>query len=387
MRPFDFECFKATIDELHREGSTALAAETWCQPSAVYRSADRARDEQLRIFDRLPLVVACSSELAEPNAYLARSVVGTPVLVARQADGSVRAFFNSCRHRGTEVVWGEAAGCARRFTCPYHGWTYGTDGRLLGITTDVGFPDLDREQSGLVELACAERHGLVFVGRRPDVVVDLDEYLGPLDAELQSMQLGRFVVERRHQVEVEANWKLIMDGFLETYHVRFLHAATLTDRLYSDRNSYDAFGPHGRLASMRKTYDPAGVQTPSELLSQLIVSYRLFPNTEILWAIDHYEVWQIEPDPGRADRCRVRMALLTRPEDSGRSEHWARNLEMAMDIITSEDFAAARSAQRALDGGAAPEQVVYGRNEPGVQHFHQELTTRLTGNALVGGPE
>src|SRR5688572_17783762 len=63
MRPFDFECFKATIDELHREGSTTLAAETWYQPSAVYCSADRMRDEQQRIFDRLPLVVACSSEL------------------------------------------------------------------------------------------------------------------------------------------------------------------------------------------------------------------------------------------------------------------------------------------------------------------------------------
>jgi phenylpropionate dioxygenase-like ring-hydroxylating dioxygenase large terminal subunit len=378
MRPFDFECFKATIDEMHREGSTALAAETWSQPSAVYWSPDRAQDEQQRIFDRLPLVVACSSELAEPNGYIARSLVGTPVLVVRQADGSIRAFFNSCRHRGTEVVWGEAAGCARRFTCPYHGWTYGTDGRLLGITTSVGFPDLDREQSGLVELACAERHGLVFVGRRPDVVVDLDEYLGPLDAELESMQLGRFVVERRHEVEVEANWKLIMDGFLETYHVRFLHAATLTDRLYSDRNSYDAFGRHGRLASMRKTYDAADVHTPEELLNQLIVSYRLFPNTEILWAIDHYEVWQIEPDPVRADRCRVRMALLTGPEESGRSDRWARNLKMALDIITSEDFAAARSAQRALDGGAAPDRVVYGRNEPGVQHFHQELTARLS---------
>ncbi len=377
MRPFDYEHFKATIDEMHAEGSTALASQTWSQSSAVYCSADRLRDEQARLFDRLPLVAACSSEIAERNAYIARSLAGTPVLVVRQGDGSVRAFLNSCRHRGTEVVWGETAGCARRFTCPYHGWTYGPDGHLLGITTSVGFPDLDREQHGLVELACAERHGLVSVARCPDVAFDLDDFLGPLDVELRSMQLGAFVVERRQDLEVEANWKLIMDGFLETYHVRFLHAATLTNRLYSDRNTYDAFGRHGRLASVRKTYDPATIQAPEDLLGQLVVSYRMLPNTEILWAIDHYEVWQIEPDPLRTDRCRVRMALLTRPEERDRSEHWAWNLKMAMDIITSEDFEAARSAQRALDGGAAPSQVLYGRNEPGVQHFHRELVDCL----------
>lgn len=379
MRPADFDDFKATMDEYHATSSTALAPDSWDQSSAVYASSDRVRCEQERLFDRLPLVAACSSELAEPNAYVARSLVGTPVLVVRQADGSARAFLNSCRHRGTEVVWGEEAGCARRFTCPYHGWTYGPDGRLLGITTNVGFPDLDRDQSGLVELACAERHGLVFVARRPGVAVDLDRHLGPaLDAELRSMELDRFVVERRQDLEVEANWKLIMDGFLETYHVRFLHAATLTGRLFSDRSSYDRFGCHGRLASMRTSYEPELVRCPEDFLGQLVVSYRLFPNTEVLWAIDHYEVWQVEPDPRRPDRTTVRMSLLTRPEETGRPEHWARNLKMAMDIITTEDFEAARSAQRALAGGAAPDRVVYGRNEPGVQHFHQELTAALT---------
>jgi phenylpropionate dioxygenase-like ring-hydroxylating dioxygenase large terminal subunit len=386
MRPHDYEHFKATMDGFHAENTTALAPDTWRQPSSVYCAQDRARAEQELLFDRVPLVAACSSELAGANAYVARNLTGTPVLIARQADGSVRAFLNSCRHRGTEVVWGESAGCGRRFTCPYHGWTYGTDGSLVGITTTVGFPDLDREGSGLVELACAERHGLVFVARRPEVAraggFDLDDFLGPLDTELASMGLGEFVVERRQDVEVEANWKLIMDGFLETYHVRFLHAATLTDRLFSDRSSYDRFGRHGRLASMRKTYDPAVVD-PDEFLSQLVVSYRLLPNTEVLWAIDHYEVWQVEPDPVRPDHTTVRMALLTRPEQTDRAEHWARNLEMAMDIITSEDFAAARSAQRALSGGAAPSEVVYGRNEPGVQHFHQEVAASL---ASAGAP-
>jgi phenylpropionate dioxygenase-like ring-hydroxylating dioxygenase large terminal subunit len=373
MQPADFESFKATLDELHATNGTVLAPEAWSQPSSVYCDADHLRIEHERVFDRYPLVVACSSELSEPTSYLARAVAGTPVLLVRQPDGGLKALLNSCRHRGTEVVWGSSAGCARRFTCPYHGWTYGPDGALLGITTNVGFPGLDRDAHGLVELPCAERHGLVFLMRQPGAAIDLDAFLGPLCGELASMDLASFVVERRTERTVDANWKLIMDGFLETYHVRFLHAATLTSRLYSDRATYDAFGRHGRLASMRKTYEPGAHRSPEQVLSQLIVSYRLFPNTEVLWAIDHYEVWQVEPDRNRPDRTVVRTALLTRPEELDRTDHWALNLKMAMDIITSEDFAAATSTQRALDGGAAPPLVVYGRNEPGVQHFQQEL--------------
>ena len=101
MRPADYDDFKATMDGFHETSTTALAERSWSQSSAVYGSPDRVRQEQERLFDRLPLVAACSSELAEPNAYVARSLVGTPVLVVRQPDGSARAFLNSCRHRGS----------------------------------------------------------------------------------------------------------------------------------------------------------------------------------------------------------------------------------------------------------------------------------------------
>lgn len=200
MRHHDYDQVKAHLDELHATGSTTLAPTTYRQPSAVYADPAYLRREQAGLFDRLPMLTAFSSELAEPTAFVSRRVVGTPVIIARQPDGSIRAFLNSCRHRGTEIFWGEKTGCARRFTCPYHGWTYGTDGQLLGLTTAVGFPDLDRATHGLVEIACAERHGLIWVARRPGTPVDLDAFLGPLDAELEAMELGRYVVERTDEI-------------------------------------------------------------------------------------------------------------------------------------------------------------------------------------------
>lgn len=377
MRTHDHEQLKAVVDDAVATGGRTLAAETWWQASSVYGDPERLRLEHELVFDRYPLVAGCSSELPEPTSFMARDVAGTPVIIARQADGSVRAFLNSCRHRATELIWGETSGCTRRFTCPYHGWTYGIDGQLLGITTTVGFPDVDRSSVGLVELGCAERHGLIWIARRPGRPVDLDAYLGPLDTDLQAMELGECVLERTFELSPEANWKLIADGFLETYHVRFLHAKTLTAHLYSDRDVFRPFGRHGRLVSQRKTYDAAQHVTPEDFLGYVLVNYQLFPNTFALWAADHFELWQIQPDRERPDRTRVRVGLLVRPDMQHLTERWTVNQEITTNIIVSEDFACAAATQRALSGNAAPPKVFYGRNEPMLQHFHQQLVAAL----------
>lgn len=381
MRTSDFESFKATLDEICTNRSTVLAPATLTQTPSVYVDPNRLRAEQAHIFDRSPLLAACSSELAEPNAYVARMLSGTPALIVRQDDGSIKAFLNSCRHRGLEVVWGEAAGCARHFVCRYHGWSYKADGTLIGVTTKVGFPGLDLSTHGLVELDCAERHGLIFVARTPNTAVDLDAFLGPFDAELDAMELGAFVVERRTEVKVEANWKLLVEGYLEGYHTRFLHKKTLTG-LHSDRAETRVFGRHGRVTVIRTSYDPVKHTEPKDVLSQVVIAYRLFPNTIVFWAADHFELWQIEPDRTRPDHSLVRVAMLTRREALSRSEHWARNLKLTMDVLIAEDFAACESAQRAMSGGAAPPVIYYGRNEPGVQDFHRGLDAELAAAAV-----
>lgn len=381
MRHHDYDEVKAHLDDLHRSGTTTLAPTTFRQASAVYADPAHLRTEYIQLFDRLPYVAAFSSELAEPTAFVSRRAAGTPVLIARQPDGTLKAFLNSCRHRGTEVVWGESAGCARRFTCPYHGWTYGTDGPLLGLTTNDGFPDLDRAAHGLLELACTERHGMVFVARRPGVTFDLDSFLGPLDAELEAMELGRFVVERTDEITLDANWKLVMDGFMENYHVRFLHQETLSPYIYSDRIAFRALGRHNRAIHPRNSYDPDSHDRPETFLSQVLISYNMLPNVNIEWAGDHFEIYQPEPDPTHPGRCRVKLTLLVRPEERHKTDKWTRNLKISTDIIFKEDFAAAESAQRAFTGGAAAPELVFGRNEPQLHNFYRQLADLLATDA------
>ena len=148
-----------------REGTTDLGGEVWREPVANYRSPERFGRELERVLRRWPAPFCPSAALPEAGSFVAREAAGTPLLAVRGEDGEVRAFRNACRHRGTQLA--DGAGCARTFVCPYHGWTYRLDGRLHHVPHAHGFPDLDREQSGLVSVACEERLGLVFVTQDP----------------------------------------------------------------------------------------------------------------------------------------------------------------------------------------------------------------------------
>ena len=253
-----------------RRGRPPSCPTTWRFDSRIYVDPDHARIEQATVFDALPLLAAHGSEIAEPHAYVSRSLAGTPVLVVRQPDGSVRAFLNSCRHRGTEVVWGDGAGCARRFTCPYHGWTYGTDGRLVGITTTVGFPDLDRASHGLAELPCAERHGLVWVARRPGVLARLRRRprrprrgARRRWSSADSWSEPRSRAHRGRQLEAD-------HGRLPRDLPRALPARRRPSRASSTPTGHpsSAFGDHARHVVPRKSYDPAAPRQPRGLPGQ-----------------------------------------------------------------------------------------------------------------------
>ena len=373
MRNADFERLMTEMDALAAASGTTHAEAPWRNPVAVYRDPEHLHREEARLFDALPLVAASSSELAEPHAFVAIEQGGAPLLVVRQPDGSVRALLNVCRHRASQLVATGTTGCSRRFTCPFHAWSYGPDGRLLGVTDQEGFAGLDRDSHGLVELPCEERHGLVWVGATPGAPIDVASHLGPLDAELSALCLADFVAERTVRLEAEMNWKLVVDGFLETYHIRFLHPETLSPHLPSNCAQFTGLGPHGRMTAPRNFYDPSRPRSPRDFLEQVLIVYQVFPNTILTWLTDHFELWQIQPVPGHVDRASVRVSLLVRPEELDRKAAWDKNLRILEDTVFAEDWSAAASTQRALRSAAAPDHLVFGRNEPALQHYHRQL--------------
>lgn len=357
---------KAEVDHYLATGTTAMAETEYRNPVAVYADAGHLAAEHA-VLRSSPLVVAHGSEVPNPGDFVTNDLSGVPVLVVRQSDGSVKAFVNLCRHRGSPVAL-EPSGCERRFTCPYHAWTYKLDGSLGAIPNEEGFPGVDRAEMGLVALPCEVRHGLVWVMVTPGAVIDVAGFLGAeLDAELASWTIDGFVVERSTTLTEDANWKLIVDGFLETYHLRFLHAATVGPYIHSNLSPFQSYGPHGRSGFARTRYSP---DDDRPTMYNLGVIYQIFPNTVLVWQSTHFERWTMYPhatDPGRSVSYTSILAPEGRSDDVGL---WDRNWKILLSTVQEEDWPVARATQSGFAANAM-DSFVFGRNEPALQHFHR----------------
>ena len=168
-------------------------------PASSYRDPARWERELQRIFLRVPLLVALSCDIAEPGDYSSIDIAGRPVLVVRGDDGAARAFLNLCRHRGAKVVQ-PGCGSARRFTCPYHSWSYDRQGALVGVPGRDTFGELD--VTGLIEFPVAERVGAVFCVLSPDADLDIDDWLGPMADALAALRLRDL-----HPYRSRPNWR------------------------------------------------------------------------------------------------------------------------------------------------------------------------------------
>ena len=208
-----------------------LADEIYKIPTALYHDKERWEAEVDRIFRRLPLALAFSSELREPGAYQSLEVAGVPVLIARAEDGKARAFVNMCSHRGNYVVDEPGVGAAQVFRCNYHAWTYDLKGALVSVFDEGNFGEFDKSCFGLTELPAAERSGMVWVTLRPDSNVDIDAFLAGYDSVLDDLAFADAHVVGRQNLD-GPNWKVAYDGYRDFYHVPILH-----------RNSFGPDGP------------------------------------------------------------------------------------------------------------------------------------------------
>ena len=151
-------------------------------PVARYTCPERFSRERQMLFRALPAMVAHGSELAGPDGFLTREFAGLPLLLTRDGRGGVRAFLNVCRHRGTRLV-DAPSGRRRRFTCPYHAWTWDNRGALEHITHgDAAFPGIDRSALGLKRLGAVEAHGWIWIAAGGDAGPDIDGFLDGLAA-------------------------------------------------------------------------------------------------------------------------------------------------------------------------------------------------------------
>jgi phenylpropionate dioxygenase-like ring-hydroxylating dioxygenase large terminal subunit len=348
-------------------------------PVADYLDERRFEDE-LRLFRRSMNIVAHSSQIASPGDFITRDVVGTPVIVVRDQDGSAKAFVNVCRHRGATLELREQGSC-RRFVCPYHAWTYGTDGSLAALRHQEGFPTLDVENTSLVGLRCYEAAGLVWVcpdpsaeecapnGATRTILAEI-EWLGCADSAVFASEVGLW----------NANWKLIVDGGLESYHFKIAHRNTIAGFFADNASTFELVGDHIRSVLPRLSILELEAQPKSEwdIRKHTHLLYAIAPNASILAQEHHVEL--ILSNPVSIDQTRIEiMTIAPKPGPDGYGEK-AKGFLAANHAFTTktldEDFEIGEQIQRGMRTGAN-EHFRFARFEGALTQWHRRLNENL----------
>jgi phenylpropionate dioxygenase-like ring-hydroxylating dioxygenase large terminal subunit len=352
--------------------TTDLAAAVWREPLENYRSAVRYEAEVERVIRRLPVAFCPSAALPEPGSYVARETGGTPVVAVRGRDGVVRAFLNACSHRGAQVA--QSSGCAKALTCPYHGWTYGLEGDLRGVPHPEGFPGLDKSARGLAPFAAVERGGVVFVAQGPPEG-------GAELADLPPLVPERFRLVGKNEIDVAANWKIAVEGFLEGYHIRATHPETFYPVQYDNVNVVESFGRHNRVAFPYRNVERQREVAPAERSAEgrITYVYHLFPNTIVATFPGRRVVVTLEPT-GAASTRFVTWTLSDHHDGTRQADEALRGEQTFVDKGAAEDRAVVASIQRSLARNPR-EFFEFGLFEGAIGHFHRELAAALEGAA------
>lgn len=363
----------------NKAGTSDLTESVTTIPATNYYDPARWQREVDLIFKRVPLLVATTAEIKEPNSYKAIEIVGVPVLVSRDSQGIVRAFVNMCSHRGAMLV-DEGVGSARRFACPYHAWTYDQQGDLVGVYKAADFGDIDTSCLGLTSLPVVERAGLVWVTLSPASTLDIEAFLAGYDELLEHCgfaTMNHFGSRRL----VGPNWKVSFDGYVDFYHLPILHKNTFGPDFPSDA-LFHRVGPHQRVTGPRgpwsKLESIPKEQWPDSVLTGGVWS--IFPHASIAgFEIGEHKIYQVArifPGASADESITYLDFISTAPltdEFVAMADKQIAFLEM---VVRDEDYATGLKIQRTVKTGAKKE-FVFGRNEGGAQYVHGWLDAIL----------
>jgi phenylpropionate dioxygenase-like ring-hydroxylating dioxygenase large terminal subunit len=346
-------------------------------PASVYLDPARFAAEMNGIFRRVPVLAGPSAMLGKPREYLGVDITGIPVLLTRTKDGAVNAFANVCRHRGMKLCQSRDPVAAPRIVCPYHAWTYDLDGRLVGLPRSEIFPGLEKQQLGLLRLPCVEAGGLIWVGLDADHPPDFASVQGELAADLNAFDMRNLFLFDKATFKINANWKLIMDSMLDSYHVTRLHKDSLAQFGVDSENKIDRIGLHIRNAAHRGNFDRAKITNRfAETRHMMVFSYIAFPNGILVVSPHYISLGVVRPIA--IDKTEVDYyQLYDRPAPD---ERIAGKMRQAFDLMeqvfAKEDYWAAEMCDQGLRSGMLKE-IQLGGMEVQIRMFHDAVSDCL----------
>ncbi|MGZ7022393.1 MAG: aromatic ring-hydroxylating oxygenase subunit alpha [Ilumatobacteraceae bacterium] len=357
----------------HIDAGTTDTGDVWREPVENYVESARYAAE-LRMLRSTPSVFVPSAAVPNAGDYVERVAFGVPIFAVRGRDRRVRVFRNSCRHRGMSLV--EGRGCSQALVCRYHGWTYRLDGSLAHVPHADGFPDLHMPSRGLVEVASREIGGLVVIdGLDSHATTAVMAALTDGSPWRDKLPAARRLVFAESAVRA-INWKVLVEQFLEGYHIRSTHRDTFFPLQYDNLNIVERFGPNSRITLPYRNIERLRNRPESTWTVDRRVTfvYHLFPN--VMLATFPNQVIMVVIDPIDIDHSATSTYAMA---DQVPDRDGAPSL---IDRGAFEDNAMSAAVQRGLHAGANPF-VEFGQHESAIGHFHANLEERL--GALPNG--
>jgi phenylpropionate dioxygenase-like ring-hydroxylating dioxygenase large terminal subunit len=380
-------------------------------PLDPYRSADYFARERERVFRRAWLLLGRVEEVPNVGDFAVKTVDpdSVSVLCTHGKDGAIRTFYNSCSHRGSQVV-SQPRGSATRFACPYHKWTYSNDGALIAIPDESSFFKLEKKRCGLSQIATSVWEGWIFVNLSPEPEIPLREFLGGFADYLKGLHYLAAPSPIVVTAILEANWKVVSDAFIESYHIPAIHPNTIATTFSSAENPFahlldaETYGPHRRVSmygnpeyatgEMRRVEKlafsamatgsviaAAGTTDAERFLAHRAVNptrskawsmdvNHVFPNTHIDCGPGGFWTHQFWPLTENRTRYEVRFYV---PHATSVRERFQQELFICRVIeIVLEDLVNVARTQRGIDSGGKTVMQLQD-NEVGIRHSLEQV--------------
>lgn len=345
-------------------------------PSARYTDAGFYRLELERVFKTGWLYAAHETEIAAPGDYKLFDRMGQSVIVCRDKGGMIRAFHNTCRHRGSAILT-QPKGKIGRFVCPYHAWSYALDGGLAIVPEAFNFAGLNKASLGLAALRCEAWRGLIFINFGDDPCSLLD-FLGAIPRQASGFPLERLEFKAAETIRVDCNWKALKDNFLEAYHIKSVHPQTVAPWANPESNvMWNYRGGHAKQVTLNPQHRIVGEHRPlpagtDPLFKDHLVTIFIQPNLQFTLDTGGFSILHFYPD-GAVGKALLEITLVgwKDAEQPAPPGYWDALMKNLM-VITGEDVRLLNSIQNSMSNGSL-KSIKVGFSEKGIYWYHEAL--------------
>lgn len=338
-------------------------------PQKYFVAPEVFEEEQAKIFSRQWVLVGHQRDIGRPGDFFVREIVGESIIVTRDKSGEIRAFYNVCRHRGTRLCE-EQSGHAKAIQCPYHAWTYGLDGRLVGAPHMDEVRGFDRDSYSLYPVNIGVWEGFIFVNLAEDSN-PLEQWFAPLTGKFSRWNLAGLRSARRVEYDVKANWKLMFENYSECYHCLGVHPMLSKVSPYDSAENDLSEGPFlGGFMRINKgkslTVSGAacamaiGKDHEHEQEGERVFYYSIFPNMLLSMHPDYVMVHQLWPQS--PDRTLILCDWFFHPDAFDRPDFRPEDAIEFWNVTNKQDWHVCELSQQGI-GSRAYEPGPYSSRE------------------------